>query len=226
MATQIAGLDYYELDFNADGTLSSDGGRRPLQVQHSGDIGSPRSLGLTSASKSPNQERRVCRGQGFAPTTNTAIPIGGHRRGASQFCQTAPDRAGRDAESLGQRPRSRHSRQTVPRRQQRSCTRSGFGFFVGKRWMPGCQGGGTAKVRCPWLLRTCQRVGGGTRRRRPGRLGQGGCRQAIMTAWKRVHGFLAADDEALHLVSDDYNLRCSAGVDARRTRPQGEAAGP
>src|SRR6516225_5497565 len=26
MATQIAGLDYYELDFNADGTLSSDGG--------------------------------------------------------------------------------------------------------------------------------------------------------------------------------------------------------
>ena len=26
MATQIAGLNYYELDFNADGTLSSDGG--------------------------------------------------------------------------------------------------------------------------------------------------------------------------------------------------------
>jgi hypothetical protein len=36
MATQIAGLNYYELDFNADGTLSSDGGL-PEAVQ-AGDI--------------------------------------------------------------------------------------------------------------------------------------------------------------------------------------------
>src|SRR6202046_5297855 len=32
MATQIAGLNYYELDFNADGTLASDGGL-PAAVQ-------------------------------------------------------------------------------------------------------------------------------------------------------------------------------------------------
>src|SRR6516164_8125893 len=36
MATQIAGLNYYELDFNADGTLNSDGGL-PEAVQ-AGDI--------------------------------------------------------------------------------------------------------------------------------------------------------------------------------------------
>src|SRR5215471_8865645 len=35
MATQIAGLNYYELDFNADGTLSSDGGL-PAAVQAGG----------------------------------------------------------------------------------------------------------------------------------------------------------------------------------------------
>jgi hypothetical protein len=35
MATQIAGLNYYELDFNADGTLSSDGGL-PEAVQAGG----------------------------------------------------------------------------------------------------------------------------------------------------------------------------------------------
>jgi hypothetical protein len=35
MATQIAGLNYYELDFNADGTLSSDGGL-PAAVQGGG----------------------------------------------------------------------------------------------------------------------------------------------------------------------------------------------
>ena len=35
MATQIAGLNYYELDFNADGTLSSDGGL-PAAVQVGG----------------------------------------------------------------------------------------------------------------------------------------------------------------------------------------------
>ena len=35
MATKIAGLDYYELDFNADGTLNSDGGL-PAAVQASG----------------------------------------------------------------------------------------------------------------------------------------------------------------------------------------------
>lgn len=35
MATQIAGLNYYELDFNADGTLSSDGGL-PEAVQADG----------------------------------------------------------------------------------------------------------------------------------------------------------------------------------------------
>jgi hypothetical protein len=35
MATQIAGLNYYELDFNADGTLSSDGGL-PEAVQTGG----------------------------------------------------------------------------------------------------------------------------------------------------------------------------------------------
>ena len=35
MANQIAGLNYYELDFNADGTLSSDGGL-PAAVQAGG----------------------------------------------------------------------------------------------------------------------------------------------------------------------------------------------
>jgi hypothetical protein len=35
MATQIAGLNYYELDFNADGTLSSDGGL-PAAIQAGG----------------------------------------------------------------------------------------------------------------------------------------------------------------------------------------------
>ena len=35
MATQIAGLNYYELDFNADGTLGSDGGL-PAAVQAGG----------------------------------------------------------------------------------------------------------------------------------------------------------------------------------------------
>ena len=35
MATQIGGLNYYELDFNADGTLSSDGGL-PAAVQAGG----------------------------------------------------------------------------------------------------------------------------------------------------------------------------------------------
>lgn len=35
MATQIAGLNYYELDFNADGTLGSDGGL-PQAVQAGG----------------------------------------------------------------------------------------------------------------------------------------------------------------------------------------------
>lgn len=35
MATQIAGLNYYELDFNADGTLSSDGGL-PQAIQAGG----------------------------------------------------------------------------------------------------------------------------------------------------------------------------------------------
>ena len=33
--TEIAGLTYYELDFNADGTLSSDGGL-PAAVQAGG----------------------------------------------------------------------------------------------------------------------------------------------------------------------------------------------
>ena len=35
MATQIAGLNYYELDFNADGTLNSDGGL-PAAIQAGG----------------------------------------------------------------------------------------------------------------------------------------------------------------------------------------------